>query len=166
QQFGIRRQWLIDAESKRSCKGLRIVEGHFQFQVSEVTAPEAFSNPKGLRLRMPANVEPPAVVEACGLDHQCVLFPVPNRVPQPGGIGILRKLPAIGEDGSMRTVGRLIEDHDQTGGLHDPGETAEIEERDADRQTARERAVLPEVLYALQAQSSCPGLNVLWLQVL
>src|SRR6266851_9228315 len=66
----------------------------------------------------------------------------------------------------MRTVGRLVKHHNQSGGLDDSGQAAEIEKRDADGQAAREWAVLPEILEPLQAQGAGPGLNVLGLQVL
>src|SRR6202790_4876128 len=49
----------------------------------------------------------------------------------------------------MGTVGRLVQDHDQPGRLHDSGEAAEIEERDAHRHAVRKRTVLPEVLHPL-----------------
>src|SRR2546426_1012692 len=66
---------------------------------------------------------------------------------------------------SMGTVRRLMEHHDQSRGLDDLRQTPKIEERDADRQAAREWTVLPEILDPLLAQGLGPGLNVLGLQV-
>ena len=58
-----------------------------------------------------------------------------------------------------------MEHHNQSRGLNDSRQAAEIEERNADRQAARERAVLAEILDPLQAERLGPGLNVLRLQV-
>src|SRR5206468_10516170 len=138
---------LVRSQSKGLRKGLGIVDGQFVFHVSEIAAPQAFGDPEGLRLRMSAHVEPPKVVEARRMDHHRVLFPVPNGVTQPGGIQIfevLGKLPPIGEDGSMRTVRRLMEHYDQPSGLDDLRQTSKIEERDADGQAASKWTVLPE----------------------
>ena len=157
-----------NAFSMRSVNGLAKVFGSSKVISSSMWPKSRRRNRSVIRrrlgLRMPADVEPPQVVETGGIDDQRVLFPVSDRVAQPRGIRILRKLPAIGEDGSVRTVRRLMEDHDQSRGLDNPGHAAEIEERDADRQAARQRAVLPEVLDPLQAQGLGPGLNVLRLQ--
>ena len=106
------------------------------------------------------------VVEPGGRDHQRVPFPSPDRVPQPGGIGILRKIAAVGEHGAMRAVGRLVQHHDQRRSLDDPGQVEEIVERDADGQASREGTVLPGIPHALQEQRLGPGLNVLGLEIL
>src|ERR1700730_19388340 len=56
--FRVRCVGLDHTQSKRFGEGLRILEGHLQFQVSEIRAPEAFREFEGLRLGGPAYVEP------------------------------------------------------------------------------------------------------------
>src|SRR5712671_4112813 len=66
----------------------------------------------------------------------------------------------------MRAVRRLVHHHDELRRLDDARQAAEVEERDADRHAVRERAVLAEVLRALEAQRSGPRQHVFWLQCL
>ena len=119
-------------------------------------------------MRMPSHVEPPEIVEACGIDDEGIAFPMSNGITQPGGIEItdvLWKLAPVGVDRSMGTVRRLVKHHDQSGTLDDLRQTSKIEKRNAHRQAARERAVLSEILDPLLAQGLGPRLNVLRLQV-
>src|SRR5439155_75492 len=82
---------------------------------------------------------------ACGIDDEGIAFPMSNGITQPGGIEItdlLWKLAPVGVDRSMGTVRRLVKHRDQSGTLDDLRQTSKIEERNAHRQAARERAVL------------------------
>ena len=166
QQVRVRRQQPLRFHREGPGKHFRIVDGHFEIHVAEVATPESFGNAKRFGLRMSGAVEPALVVETRGGDDECVSLPSPDRVPQPGRIGILRKIATIGEHGSMRTVGRLIQDHHQRRRLDDPGQVEEIVERNADGQASRERAVLPGITHTLQEQRLGPGLNVFGLEIL
>src|SRR5207245_10812796 len=113
EQHAVGHQRLVRSQGEGLCKGLRIIDSHFVFQVSNIAAPEAFGDPQRLCLWMPTYVEPPQVVEACGVDHERILFPMSDGVTQPSGIQLAHvfwKLPPIRVDGSMRTVRRLMED--------------------------------------------------------
>src|SRR5207248_10483395 len=99
------------SQSNGLCKDLGVIHRHFIFHVSEITPPEAFGDSQGFCLRMPAHVEPPEVVEACGIDDEGIAFPMSNGITQPGGIEIsdvLWKLAPVGVDRSMGTVRRLV----------------------------------------------------------
>src|SRR5579862_4510395 len=84
---------------------------------------------------------------------------MPDRVSQPRGSHLPGKFPAIREDGSMGAVWGFINDHDHSRRLHNPGQTAEIEERDADRPALRQRTILAEVLDPLLTHGFGPGRN-------
>ena len=166
QQVGVRRQQPLRLDGERPGEHFRIVDGHFEIHVAEVATPEAFRDAKRFGLWMSGAVEPAPVVEPRGGHDQRVPLPSSDRVSQPGGIGILGKIAAIGEHGSMRAVGRLVQHHDQRRSLDDPGQVEEIVERDADGEASREGTVLPGIPHALQEQRLGPGLNVLGLEIL
>ena len=121
QQCGIRFEDVFHPHQHRFGERFWIGECHLEFHVSKVAPVETLRDPKRLGLRMPAHIEPAPVIETHGLNHQRVAFPVSDRISQPCGIGILRKAPAICEDGSVWTVWRLMEHHDQVRSLDDPG---------------------------------------------
>jgi hypothetical protein len=99
------------------------------------------------------DVEPPSVVETRGVDHQRVLLPVPNQYPNQWDWD-LGKLAAIGEDGSMRTVRRLVEDHDEPRSLDD---LTSSKLRNGMLTGSARELVASEVLDALQTQGLGPG---------
>src|SRR5215470_13932037 len=100
---------------------------------------------------MPADVQPPKIVETCRVDYQRVLLPVTHGVAQPGGIQVayvFGKLAPVHEDRSMRTVRRLMQHHHQPRSLHDLRQASKIQERYADRQAPSQWTVFPEILDA------------------
>src|SRR5437016_1033071 len=95
QHHRIRREYFLDPPRNGCCKHIRVRDGHFYVQVSEVAAPKTLSDVKGLSVRVPTPVEPAPVIETRCIDHQSVSLPASNRVPQPGWAGIVRKLAAV-----------------------------------------------------------------------
>ena len=92
-----------------------------QIHVSEIAAVETLGDVKRFRLRMAFHVEPALVVEARAVHHQGVSVPMPDRVAEPGGIGIFRELAAVGKDGSINAIGAaLIEKRNQSRSLDNP----------------------------------------------
>src|SRR5712691_2235236 len=134
--------------------------------MAEVATPEAFGNAKRFGLWMSGAVEPALVVEPRGRHNKRVPLPPPDRVTQPGRIGVLGEIAAIGEHGSKRAVGRLIQNQSERRRLDDPGQVEKIVERDADGQASREGTVLSGIPHALQEQRLGPGLDVLGFEIL
>ena len=126
----------------------------------------AFGDAQRLGLRVPGAVEPSLVVEAGGRHHQRVSLPFPDRVSHLRRIGILRQIPSIEEDGAVRAVGRLVQDHHQRGRLDQPCEVEELMVWEADRHALRERTVLPRFAHAPQEERLGPRLNVGRLEIL
>src|SRR2546427_6650692 len=73
-----------------------VIDGDVQFEVSEIRAAVALGDVQGLGMRVTAIVKPGSLFETSHVDHKRVAVPLPNRVPEPGGIGILRERTAIG----------------------------------------------------------------------
>src|SRR5436190_23881046 len=99
-------------------------------------------------MRMACSVEPGPIVEARGLDHECVAIPVADRVSQPRWVRIFRQLPSIHVDLPV-TTGSILEEHGHDrGGVDDS-----IRRVDRFRRTAWQAVcngiILPEIFDAL-----------------
>src|SRR5579862_1668362 len=65
--------------------------------MTKVTAMETFGDFEGIAMRMAIVVEPAAIIETAGLDHERIAIPFADRVTQPGGNHIVRETAAVGE---------------------------------------------------------------------
>src|SRR4030095_5299947 len=99
---------------------------------------------------MTSAVEPSEITEAGSRHHECVSVPSSDGITQYGWIRLFRQIAAIGKNGPMRAVGRLVENHRQRRSLDDSGEIEKIMKRHADRHAARKRTVLAVVTHTLQ----------------
>ena len=83
---------------------LRIIDGKLQFHVSEIQAPESFSEVQCIRVGVTPVIEPALVIEPCRIHYKRIPFPLADRKAEPGGSGIFRQGPAVGEN-----LAKLIE---------------------------------------------------------
>src|SRR5438874_11121795 len=67
-----------DLDGEWSGVHLRVIEGGFDIQVSEVPSAKTFDYPKPFAMRVPRHIEPSFIVEAGGFHHQRVALPVPH----------------------------------------------------------------------------------------
>src|SRR5260221_14330543 len=90
---------LIDLH--RPWPGIRfgIIDGDFDFQIAVIHAPEPLDPLCGVGQRSAVDIEPPAVPESGGLNHQRVTLPLPGRIAVPPRLRIVcRQRPSVGED--------------------------------------------------------------------
>src|SRR5262245_11296599 len=80
EKLGVHRQFLVRLEGNRLGKCLRVFECHFEVHMSEVSAVETFGSTKGFRVRVPKKIQPGSVVESGSCNHECICFPVPDRI--------------------------------------------------------------------------------------
>ena len=74
-----------------TAQGLVYVHGEFDFQPPVIRAPESLGQFGRLGQRIAFQVEPNAVPQSVGLDHQGVALPLAGRVPVPGRLRIDRQ---------------------------------------------------------------------------
>src|ERR1700674_2140798 len=77
---------------------LRVIDRDVQFQGSEIRAAEAFGEVQRIRVGVTPIIKPGPLFETSRLHNKRFAFPLPDRVPDPGGIGILWERAAIGEN--------------------------------------------------------------------
>src|SRR6266849_8174862 len=97
---------------------LRVIDRDVQFQGPEIRAAVAFGDMQRLRVGVTAIIKPGPLFETSGLDDKRVAIPLPDRVPEPGGIGILWEGTAIGENLPI-LIEFLVEHSDFSGRLDD-----------------------------------------------
>src|ERR1700731_3550596 len=139
---------------------LRVIDREVHFQVSEIRAAEAFSDLQRVRVRVTAIVQPGSLFESSRLDNKRVAFPLPDRVPEPGRIGILWERAAIGENLPI-LIEFLVENHEFTRRLdnleRDVGNQHRI--RHAVRHAMQLWLVSPQALHALLVQGRRPWMH-------
>src|SRR5205814_598386 len=97
-QLGIEHDSLIDLHRKRLRIRLWIINGNFDFESSIVRPPEFLDDLSFVGQWIAIDVEPDAVNESGGFDHQCVAFPLSYRVAIPERLRIvIRQRPPIGK---------------------------------------------------------------------
>ncbi len=74
---GIGKKIVGDRDGKRFAVHLGVVEGHFNIQMSEVAASEAFRNAQGFALWVAAHIQGRSIVEARGFDDEDVALQWP-----------------------------------------------------------------------------------------
>ena len=75
-----------------------IGECEFDYKVAEVGPAVAFSDTQVFRARLAFSVQIRLVVEAGAFHDESVLFPMCDRVSEPGRLGVNRQFPAIREN--------------------------------------------------------------------
>ena len=148
QQILVGNERLLLGVGDRFRVGLRIVDGHFDVQVPEVPAPEAFDHAQRVAVRMAHPIEPAPVVEANGVDDQRVARPRADRIAHPSRLRIRRQLAAIQENLAEHRV-LLVEDDNQPRRLDDfVRKRDRAESRHPGRLAVRDRVVFALVLRA------------------
>ena len=94
-QFHIWKEFEMNRRSPWPCVRLQIVDGDFYIHVTEVTAVESFGRVIDVTVRMASVIEPALIIEALRIDHECIVFPLANRITQPRWLHFLRKAAAI-----------------------------------------------------------------------
>src|SRR5882762_6678962 len=98
-ELGIRKQLEMHSRRLPGLRiSLRVIDRDVHFQRSEIRAAEAFSDVQRIRVGVTAIIQPGPLFETSRLNNKRVAFPLPDRVPEPGGIGILWERAAIGEN--------------------------------------------------------------------
>jgi len=120
-----------------------IIHCHFDLERPIVQAPESLGQFGGVGDGRTFFVDPTRFLEAGGLDHQRVAFPMSNRITVPPGIGVvIRKRPPVHEDLPDAVVG-FVENYNQPGLLNDLARLPmAVELNRVERQTVRVRMVL------------------------
>src|SRR5262245_47693303 len=77
---------------------LWIVDGHFDLQMSEIRASEAFNDFAGLGQRAAFHIQPSQIAEFYGFHDQRVAFPFAARVAEPPRLSIRGHRTTVGED--------------------------------------------------------------------
>jgi hypothetical protein len=159
QNFSVGYQRLVRLKGDWPGKGLRIFQRHLEIDVSEVEAVKTLSRAESFRMRVSGKIKPGSVIKSGRGDHERVSLPVPNRITEPGGIHLLGKPAAIGEDGSSgAAVGdTLIDNKRQRRGLDDPRHARKMVERRRVRQAVRARTVRSHIEQVLLVHLLCPG---------
>src|SRR5579863_5948142 len=102
QNLGVCQQRRMPKQRERLGIRPRIVDGDFEFQVSEIGPPVALDHVQFLGMRMTGEVKPEFIVEADRVYHQRVALPLAGRVPVPGWIGVLRMAASVQKDLPVR----------------------------------------------------------------
>jgi len=89
-----------------------------QIEVTKTPAPETLSDVELVGRWMAYEVEPRFAIEPGRVDHQYVLLPSADRIPQPGGISVVRQRSAIQKNLAVFPKG-FIENYHQTRLLDD-----------------------------------------------
>jgi hypothetical protein len=97
-QVGVGEQELGEFDGDRLSEGFGIVEDELEIQMAEVAAVKTLGDPQGVTVLMAPCVQPAAVVQSDGLDHQRIAFPPADRRTQPGRLRVFRVLSPIRED--------------------------------------------------------------------
>src|SRR6266404_3690858 len=98
QDFALRHELCVELQCEGFRISTRIVDCDFVHQCPKIFTSVTFDGVKLLSMRMAAKIEPELVVKPYGIDHQRVALPVPDGVPVPGWVGILRVLAPIHEN--------------------------------------------------------------------
>src|SRR5215831_20508971 len=104
QEIRVKKQVVVLRNGPGLGVNLGVVYGELDLQMSEIRAPEAFDNMKGIAVRTAAGKNPLVIIEARRIDNQRVAVPFSDGVSRPGGIGIFGKFASIHED---LAIGRL-----------------------------------------------------------
>src|SRR5438552_8483325 len=79
----------VGPQRERACvlprlrEGLRILDGHFPVDVTEVGPREALHEMQPIAVRMADRIQPGLAVEVDRVDHQRVAFPATDRIAEP-----------------------------------------------------------------------------------
>src|SRR5690349_683812 len=74
-----------------------------------IQAPIALGQVHFLAARIAVGIGPDLVVKPDCFDNECISVPPANRVPEPTGVGIFRKLSPVSPDGAPNVI--LLEEH-------------------------------------------------------
>src|SRR5262245_55023687 len=159
-QFRVEHNTLVDSDGKRLGVGLGIVDGHIDFEVSEIGPSKTFDRFSGIGQRVPVDIQPAGIAEVRGLHNKRVTLPLANRVTIPPGIGVFGgQGPTVGEDLAKTTVS-FVNDVDHSRSLDDfSWLTVSMKLHVAHRQTMRIGVVFAVVGHALLHKVSCPRLQ-------
>src|ERR1035441_10503315 len=83
-------QHRMSGERPRLCVSLRVVDGVFSLQMTEIRPEESLDDVQGLSSRKAGLVDPGLAVKSNGVDDKSIAFPTTNGFSEPGGIRIFR----------------------------------------------------------------------------
>src|ERR1700674_5128060 len=103
---------------------IRVLDDELQVHVPEIPAAVALGDLRRLGLRMPVHIQPAAIIQARGFDHERVSVPVPHRVAHVRGLRDGRQRAPVQED-LAEVVIRLVQDRDHLRHLDDSARLTE-----------------------------------------
>ena len=104
-------RFLSVGDGLRVCLG--VVNRHFNFESTDITAVKAFDHVQGIAVRVTEAVEPASVIEADRIDDEGVAVPLAGRITHPPRLWILNRVTIVEKNLAKDRV-LLVENPDQS----------------------------------------------------
>src|SRR5262249_55491890 len=101
---------LFQSDAPRLRVGLRVVDGHFYVEGSEIAPPYLLSNTRSGADHASAPVDPRVVEQSDRVDDEHLARPFRRRISLPRGVGIFRQRPSVREYLTISGV-HLVQNH-------------------------------------------------------